>query len=276
VDDDEALRSRIEVSSAAPADQVSAAALDHVASFEPLASHRLAGGNQRLALGMARRLGPALRLGETVLAVEQHDAGVQVRTRAGELGVDEVVVALPLGVLRQGDVAVPLTAEKRSALGRLVQGHAAKLHVPLATTPATSAVLSVPGRFWTWTALDAEETVAPVVNSFAGSAPSLARLEVGAGSERWLSAVRAVRADLDLADAAPLLTTWADDPYARGAYTEQSPDFTAEHQRALDAPVGSVHLAGEYLDAEFTGLMEGALRSGRRAAASVLARTRRA
>ena len=73
--------------------------------------------------------------------------------------------------------------------------------------------------------------------------------------------------DLDLA--APLLSTWHDDPWAHGAYSARSrssPLDTAE----LARPVGPLAFAGEHTAGDWHGLMEGALRSGLRAPSAVL------
>src|SRR3989304_934758 len=51
----------------------------------------------------------------------------------------------------QGSAAAPRAGPAR-ALAAVVYGHAAKLFVPLRETPPPSAVLSVPERYWTWTA----------------------------------------------------------------------------------------------------------------------------
>jgi len=288
-DVDQALRARIEISSAAPAVEVSARALDQIASFAPLPSHRLAGGNQRLATELGRRLGPAIRLGEVVTAVEEREDGLRVRTATGEAHFDGVVVALPLGVLLHGGVDVPLNPDRRAAMSRLTQGHAAKLHVPLGSPPATSAVMSVPGRFWTWTAVDDAGTVAPVMTGFAGSTPALAGLEIARGPRQWVDVAQSIRPDLMFADSRSMrtsmggrtvvdgdavLTTWSDDPFALGAYAAHSADLTAADQRALESGAGALTFAGEYIDPDFTGLMEGALRSGHRAADALMARTR--
>ncbi|GLV76300.1 FAD-dependent oxidoreductase [Streptomyces hygroscopicus] len=120
-------------------------------------SYRVAGGNQRLAVEMSRALGERVHCYEVVRSVENIDDGpgaAVVRTSSGEHLFDHVVVALPLTVLTGGHVYVPTSDARDEALARLRQGHAAKLHVPLRSTPSTSAVLSLPGRFWTWTAVD--------------------------------------------------------------------------------------------------------------------------
>ena len=271
---DEAVRSRIEVSCAATANDVDASALDHVASFEPLPSYRLAGGNQRLADELARRLGPAVRLGEVVVAVDPHEAGVRVRTVAAETDVDHVVVALPLGVLVGGEVTVPVTDARWSAMGRLTQGQAAKLHIPLTTPAPTSAVLSVPGRFWTWTAVDAEGTVAPAAHQLRG----LGARPRGARGPRGPAALARRRTHHP---AGPSRRRAGSDPHLLGGRpvrvrrlrSTESPDVTGRRdQRVLEASDGPIDFAGEYADGEYTGLMEGALRSGLRAADSVLRR----
>jgi monoamine oxidase len=82
---------------------------------------------------------------------------------------------------------------------------------------------------------------------------------------------KALRADLTFADAEPLVSTWRDDPWARGAYASPSPSAAAREFALLEEPIGAVHFAGEYAEPEHTGLMEGALRSGRRAAQRILA-----
>ena len=125
--------------------EVDSTAIEHVASFEPRPSFRLGGGNQRLAIELAGRLGSAVRCGEVVTSVTEHEGCVRVTTSTAEADFDQVVVALPVAVLLAGNITVPLTDAKRSAMRRLTQGHAAKLHLPLLAVPSTSAVLSVPG-----------------------------------------------------------------------------------------------------------------------------------
>ena len=67
-----------------------------------------------------------------------------------------------------------------------------------------------------------------------------------------------------------MLTDWAADPYTRGAYSARGPEWTAVTDELLAAPVGRVFYAGEHTAGEMSGLMEGALRSGERAAGQVL------
>lgn len=272
---EQALEARIEISTAASVDEVTAAMLDHVASFTPQPSWRIAGGNQGLPERLARRLVGRVRLGTTVRSVESlNDGGVLVRTVEDDLEVRAAVVALPLAVVRGGRTTdLPLPAWKRAALDRLVQGHAAKLHLPLRRRPDTSAVMSVRGRYWTWTALDETGQVPAVLNAFMGSHRAVEASGVLVDPGRWAADVAGIRPDLDIdSTATPTVTAWSLDPYACGAYTSRPPGARGEDPRLLEAPVGDVYFAGEYADPEFTGLMEGAVRSGERAADRLLER----
>ena len=66
-----------------------------------------------------------------------------------------------------------------------------------------------------------------------------------------------------------LLSEWDPDPWARGAYTARSLRSPMLDD-ALAAPVGPVAFAGEHTAGAWHGLMEGALRSGVRAARELL------
>jgi monoamine oxidase len=262
----EAVRARVEISCALEAEKLRPAVLEHVASFERLPSHRIAGGNQRLARAMADGL--RVELGAPVRAIEQHEHGVRILTRGGELDAEHVVLTLPLPALRDLAIEPPLPDWKQEALARVEIGQAAKLHVPLVAPAPPSAVMSVPDRFWCWTATGSEG----VLNCFAGSPSALQRLELGAGARRWLGLVAQTRPDLALAPEASVLTTWHDDPYSLGAYRADA--LVEVDETLLEAPVERLHFAGEWAAGQWSALMEGALRSGARAATEVVSSSR--
>ncbi len=268
----EAIAVRLQVSWARPAEELAASVLDQVrAAFSGEESLRVVGGNQRIALRLAERLGPALRLASPAEAVEWSAAGVRVRAAGDWVSADACVVAVPASVLDRVRFDPPLPEWKAGALARVVYGHAAKLVVPLARPAPASVVLSVPERFWAWTAMGADGRVAPVVNAFAGSAPALQRLRVDAGPAGWLEQLRALRPDLALQERGAILATWSDDPWSRGAYSTRPVGWRADDDELLARPVGHLHFAGEHTAGRWSGGMEGALRSGLRAAEEVLA-----
>ena len=81
----------------------------------------------------------------------------------------------------------------------------------------------------------------------------------------------ALRGDLD-PDPEPgsaVLSSWHDDPWVRGSYSARSLSSPLRDDD-LVKPIGPLFFAGEHTAGEWHGLMEGALRSGRRAAEQIL------
>jgi monoamine oxidase len=216
---------------------------------------------------MADQLGERVRLSTPVRAV----ADGAVQTDAGALDAEHVVVTLPLPLTRSLPIAPALPGWKREALDRIEFGHAAKLHVPLTAAPPTSAVMSVPDRFWCWTATEGDGGVASVLNCFAGSPRALDALSVDGGASAWLDHVSRLRPELGLATGTAVLTTWSDDEWTRGAYRADGLRELPGDDDRLAAPVGTLHFAGEHTAGPLSGLMEGALRSGLRAAGEIIA-----
>jgi monoamine oxidase len=268
----EAIAARLQVSAGQPVEELAATVLDHAGStFSTRESIRVGGGNQRIALRLAGRLPGAVHLGVPVQAVAWSPDGVRVAGAGAELTADACVLAVPASVIGRIRFDPPLPAWKTGALERVVYGHAAKLFVPLRRIPPPSAVLSVPDHYWTWTANGADGTVQPVVSAFAGSAPALARLAVDAGPATWLERLRGLRPDLGLDQPGVLLSTWDDDPWVGAAYSTRTPGFRPDDPELLARPTGPLQFAGEHTAGPWSGLMEGALRSGQRAAADLLA-----
>ncbi|MBM3689259.1 MAG: FAD-dependent oxidoreductase [Actinobacteria bacterium] len=267
---DEVLAARAAISWAASEDRLSAhVLLDSVASLQPLPTARMAGGNQGVAKALAAHLGDRVRLRSPVSSVRSEGAAVDVTVDGDVLHADRVVIAIPLPLLERLAIEPGLPDAQREAMARLVRGHAAKLHVPLAERPPTSAVIDVRHRFWTWTATDGSGEVQPIAHCFSGSPGALAGLMVTEGSSSWAEALRALRPDLDLMTDQALLSTWDDDPWATFAYSGPGAATRPGDEELIRAPLGRVHIAGEHTAGDWAGLMEGALRSGIRAADEV-------
>jgi monoamine oxidase len=172
-------------------------------------------------------------------------------------------ITLPASVVGRLEFDPSLPERHAEALGQVRYGQAAKLFVPLRAPAPPSAVLSVPERYWAWTATGAGGRVQPVVSAFAGSPAALGRLGVTEDAERWLASLARLRGDLELEPAGAMLSTWSDDPWVGGAYSVGRPGSVA---RILSERLGPLAFAGEHTAEDFPSLMEGALRSGQRAA----------
>ena len=264
----EAILARVEISSANSAEHVAAADLAGVAHIDDEPAPSIAGGNQRLPLALADSLGSAVRLASPVTAVEWGER-VRVLTPGGELDADACVIAVPASVLDRIAFDPPLPSALADPLGQITYGHAAKLFVPLRHPSEPSAVMNVPERYWSWTATGEAGRPQPVVSAFAGSERALEALAVATGPERWLDSLAELRGDLQLDSGGALLSTWADDPWVRAAYSTSPPAAVTE---ALEEPTGPLAFAGEHTAGPYAALMEGAIRSGRRAARSLMRR----
>ena len=64
---------------------------------------------------------------------------------------------------------------------------------------------------------------------------------------------------------------WEQDPYARGGYAYFDPGFDPSLRAWLSRPSGRLFFAGEHTSIRWQGYMNGAIESGRRAAAEVAA-----
>jgi monoamine oxidase len=262
-----AVAARLAVSSAYELEDQDAATLAEGATgFGDFPSHGIASGNDRIALGLAERLGDAVQTSTAVTRVAWSEDGVVVRADDDQVAADACVIATPAPHALELEWDPPLPRWKQEALAAVRYGQAAKLFLPLVAPAPPSQTLSVPLRFWTWT-----QHGVPAASSFAGSPSALERLEVDRGPGRWADAVRRLRPDLDYADGPPLLSTWHDDPWARGAYSARTLSSPLD-DAALARPVGAVAFAGEHTAGKWHALMEGALRSGLRAASEVSGR----
>jgi monoamine oxidase len=269
----EAIVARVEISCANTADRVAAAGLTGVAHIDREPSPSIAGGNQRLPLALADGLGNAVRLNAPVRAIRWPAGGgsgtVRVATDADAVEADIAVIAVPASVLDRIDFDPPLPDPLRDALGLVRYGQAAKLFVPLTSAAPPSAVMSVDDRYWCWTATGDGDRPQPVVSAFAGSRPALDALGIDDGPGRWLDSLARLRGDLELDCDGVLLSTWHDDLWVGAAYSTSPPPQVAA---AAEHPVGPLAFAGEHTAGEHYALMEGAIRSGRRAARSLLRR----
>jgi monoamine oxidase len=266
----EAILARVEISSANSADRVAAAELAGVAHIDDVPAPSIAGGNQRLPLALAHSLGSAVRLDSPVTGVEWGER-VRALTPGGELDADACVITVPATVLGRIAFDPPLPSRVADPLAEVNYGHAAKLFVPLRRPAEPSAVMNVPERYWTWTAIGEGDQPQPVVSAFAGSRPALDALEVQAGTARWLDSLERLRPDLELDREGALLSTWTDDPWAGAAYSTSPPRSVAE---AVEEATGPLAFAGEHTAGPHAALMEGAIRSGQRAARSLMRQTR--
>ena len=179
------------------------------------------------------------------------------------------MVAVPASVVGAIEFEPGAAGRAGGRAGRGALGHAAKLFVPLARPAPPSAVMSVPERYWSWTATGAGDTTQAVVSCFAGSPGALERLDVGRRARALARLARRACAPSSTSTRADaMLSTWDDDRWVRGCLLDLPPPVSLADLAAR--PIGPLAFAGEHLGGPYAALMEGAIRSGRRAAEALL------
>ena len=202
--------------------------------------------------------------------VRWSDGAVTATTDGAEVEADAAVIAIPTRPLAEVEFDPPLQGATADALLGVEYGQNAKLFLPMRAPAEPSAIMSVAGHFWSYTQLGADGEPAPFLTGYTGTTAAIEALTAG-GLGTWVERLAGLRSELDL-DASPesaLLSTWHDDPWVGGAYSARSISKPLRDDD-LAQPIGPLQFAGEHTAGEWHGLMEGALRSGRRAAERLL------
>jgi len=264
------IRARLEVSMGHSADDLRPAVLgEGAATFGDFESYTVEGGNAELAQALAGALGGRIHLSSPVRAVRWSEAGVAVQTDDDELSARAVVIATPTAPIAEIRFEPPLRGPTAEALASVRYGQNAKLFVRLRAPSPPSAIMSVRHRFWSYTQLDPRGEPAPFVTAYAGTADAVGAFADSESVGGWIEELAALRPELELDPEVALLSTWHDDPWVRGSYSARSVSSPLRDAE-LSTPLGPLFFAGEHTAGDWHGLMEGALRSGARAAGQVL------
>ena len=235
-------------------------------------TRRIGGGNDGIALCLAERLGDAVRLEDPVSRIEHGPDGVRIHAESGVFEADACIVAVPLAVTQNIVFDPPLEPERIAEMQRIPVGQAAKLVVPAAEAIPPAAIMSTADRFWAYTT-PCDEVGGTVVGSWIGGAPVMDLLDVDAGPATWIDRIRSYWTELPaLDDAAAETTIWRhDNPWTGGTYSAVTgiPDDRDRHP--IGDQLGRVSFAGEHTaPRDWTATIEGAIRSGQRAAGEII------
>ena len=240
--------------------------------------HRLQGGNDRLPAAMASRLASSVRLRTVVRRVRATTRGVtaSLQTDSGidQLAADYVVVAVPATLAREIDFDGALPDPQRDAIAKLRYGRATRLAIQFAR------------RFWRKrgrpNAFGSDQPTGAVWdgNEEQKGTPGILSLLAGGNASRDLQAIlddeglpgvtkRLRFLGVPARSLAFQKVTWEDDPWARGGYSYFDPAFDPSLRDWLARPAGRIVFAGEHTSIKWQGYMNGAVESGRRAAAEI-------
>ncbi len=241
--------------------------------------YRIEGGNDRLPCTLVERFGGQVLLQTAVRAIRQDVDGVSVTVDdqggRSELRADFCVAAVPASTLSDVQFDPALPPEQTRAIAALKYGD------------ATRMLLQFETRFWrkrgcagygsdlptgaVWDASEDQKGGSGILSLLAGGHASRA-LEQIVAAEGEAGVVRRLSW---LGKPTALLATrtviWKDDPWSRGGYAVFDPAYPPQLREWLARPAGRIVFAGEHTSLRWQGYMNGAIESGKRAAAEVRA-----
>lgn len=225
--------------------------------------HRIAGGNDRLARGLADALGSRVRLSTAVTAIDESRGEVHT-ARNGVMRADAVVSTVPLPVLSR------LWRSAPPELTSVGYGIGGKISVQFARRVwrdhgRDGTVLS--DRRWghLWETTDDQDGDRGVLTNLLSSHDGASFVALPDAPTQLLREIdRVLPGSAGLAGA-HVRTDWTNDPASLGCYLCCGPGQWAPLRAAVSAAHGRLWIAGEHAD-DHTGFMEGALRSGARVA----------
>lgn len=242
--------------------------------------YRIDGGNDRLAAALAAPLGDRLKLNTELVAVSHRGRGVRASVKNGrhaaQLQSDYLLFTVPASVLRRIPITPTLPAQQHEAIGRLRYGH------------ATKTLLQFPKRFWQsavrprafasaqpwgalWDANEEQRGHAGILSLLAGGSASDGTRDI-----LTRDGIKGLVRSLDWLGQPGEVGTWHQivwetDPWARGGYAYFDPSYNPTLRAWLAQRCGPLFFAGEHTSLAFQGYMNGAIESGRRAAAEIAA-----
>jgi monoamine oxidase len=243
------------------------------------------GGAGQVAELLAQRFAPdVLRLQHRLTKVKQlADGKVQLTFDVAGVTKTEtaeaVVLALPFTLLRDVELDAPLSAAKKQAIAKLHYGAGSKLCVgfhgkPWRALDSSGTVLSDSAFPFCWDETRLQNVEDGVITFFTGGYEGrvLSRVDLGVQRAGLLEVLNRVFPGVrSAAKAENVLVTWADEPFAKGGYALYAPGQVTTMRGCEGEPEGRLFFAGEHTSLDAPGYMEGAVRSGTRAASEVRA-----
>ncbi len=230
--------------------------------------HRVVGGNDQLATGLAARLGERVRLGAPVASVDP-GRGEVVLAEGEILSAGAIVAALPLPVLSRLWPDMPLE------LGAVGYGVGGKISVQFSRRiwldyGRNGTVMS--DRAWgqLWETSDDQAGDAGVLTNLLASHDGAAFAALPECMDQLIREIDRIFPGAKGLAGERVHTDWTNDPRSLGTYACFGPGQWSVAQPELHRAHGRMRLAGEHADG-FAGFMEGALRSGARVATELLA-----
>jgi len=240
----------------------------HHSSGDGFESIRLHGGNDQLATGLAAPLGDRIRLQSRVVSVDPLSGMIEL-TAGGPLVADSIVLALPLPIVARvwRDMPSELAAVGYGIGGKFSVQYSRRVWRDEGYDGSVRTE-----RAWgeLWETTDGQDGDAGVLTALLSSNDGAALVALPDTERRIVDEIERLFPGTKGLAGDRVRTDWTNDANSLGAYATFGPYQVLRAWPLLQQTYGRMVLAGEHTD-RWCGYMEGALRSGARAAHQILA-----
>jgi monoamine oxidase len=241
---------------------------------------RPVGGMGAIHRAVAAELGDAIHLSQPVRTIAQDADGVTVRSDDMVVRARRVVVAVPIAIASQINYEPMLPVDRSFLHQRMPLGAVFKIALvydePFWRADGLSGQSFAPGSLANLTIDSCTDTGTPGVLTVITEGPVARRLgELTAGERKKavLDAVAERFGDKARSPVDYLEQNWAVERYSGGGMIGHAPPgVLTEFGTAMRDPCGRIHWAGTESSAVMYGFIDGAVRSGERAATEVMER----
>ncbi|RUP31492.1 MAG: FAD-dependent oxidoreductase [Mycolicibacterium sp.] len=240
---------------------------------------RVRGGMGAIYGPMAAELADALHLSRPVNLIAQDDDGVTIHSERLTVRAKHAIVAVPLAVATQIDYEPVLPVDRMFLHRRMPGGAVYKISIVYETAfwraDGLCGQSAAPGSPATLTIDACTDTGTPGIMCVITEGPAARRLGLLDPAERKAVVVKELVDRFGPKAASPNSyheQNWTVERYSGGGMISHAPPgVLTEFGHALRTPCGRIHWAGTESSAIMCGWIDGAVRSGERAAAEVLA-----
>ncbi|UZD95044.1 flavin monoamine oxidase family protein [Pseudomonas corrugata] len=243
-------------------------------SDRDLRASRLLGGSQVLAQAFLKQL-KTIKTDSPVSAISQDKDGVTVKVGSVGYQADYVVLAVPLRALNKIQLTPALDAQHLGAIKGTNYGWRDQIMLKF-KTPVWDSKARMSGEIFSNAGLGMmwiEPALKGGANVIINLSGDNARVMQAFGDKQMVDQVL-IRLHAFYPQARGAFTgyeirRYSTDPSTAGSYLAFGPGQISKYWRLWEKPLQRVAFAGEHTDALYPGTLEGALRSGQRAASQV-------
>lgn len=240
---------------------------------------RILGGMGAVSSRLAAELGDSIQLGQPVRRIVQDDDGVTVEADGTTVRAQRVIVAVPIAIASQIRYEPMLPVDRSFLHQRMPSGAVVKINIvydePFWRQDGLTGQTFAPGSLANLTIDASTDQPRPGVMCVITEGPQGRRYSKMGHDERKKEVLAALVERFGPKAASPIAyldQDWTVERYSGGGMLSHAPPgVLTEFGPAITEPCGRIHWAGTETSGVMHGWVDGAVRSGERAAKEVMA-----